>query len=151
VTAAFDTHVENAKTLFAALEREPLLPIAGTKFPAKEAIYVFYLEGQAVHVGRTRNLKNRLRGHVSNSHYSASFAFKRARGSTGKMPTYKKGEGRGDLLKDPVFAEAFEKALAQVKGMQVRHLSVEDPIDQYLLELYAAMRLETSLSEFGTH
>jgi hypothetical protein len=32
-----------------------------------------------------------------------------------------------------------------------RFLEVEDPIDQYLLELYVALELNTSLSEFDTH
>ena len=85
------------------------------------------------------------------SHYSASFAFKRARTETGIKASYKKGEGREALLANPVFASAFAKALAEVKGMTVRYLVVVDPIDQYLLELYAALELETSLSEFDTH
>lgn len=45
----------------------------------RPGIYVFYEGGKAVHVGRTRDLGQRLRGHISRSHYSASFAFKRAR------------------------------------------------------------------------
>lgn len=65
--------------------------------------------------------------------------------------SYKKGEGRGALLADPVFGAAFAKALAEVRGMTLRYLVVPDPIDQYLLELYAALELETSLTEFDTH
>ncbi len=55
------------------------------------------------------------------------------------------------MLTNPIFAAAFAKSLAEVKGMAVRYLQVDDPIDQYLLELYAALELRTSLSEFGTH
>ncbi len=137
--------------LFARLMAEPLVAIRGAALPVTPAIYVFYLAGEAVHVGRTRNLRQRLRGHVSNSHYSASFAFKRARGATGLKATYRKGEGRAALLENPLFRDAFDHALAEVQGMSVRYLPVDDPIDQYLLELYAALELGTSLSEFDTH
>lgn len=130
---------------------QPEVPLAGSAFPSHPAIYVFYFDGHPVHVGRSRNLKQRLRGHAANSHYSASFAFKRARAKTGLKATYRKGEGRAALLENAVFASAFAEALAEVKSMTLRHLVVEDPIDQYLLELYAALELGTSLSEFDTH
>ncbi|HYC74276.1 hypothetical protein [Brevundimonas sp.] len=137
--------------LFAQLMAAPLVEIRGAVLPGTPAIYAFYLAGEPVHVGRTRNLRQRLRGHVSNSHYSASFAFKPARGATGLTATYRKGEGRAALLENPVFRDAFDHALAEVQGMSVRYLAVADPIDQYLLELYAALELGTSLSEFDTH
>ncbi len=54
-------------------------------------------------------------------------------------------------MKDAAFKAAFDQALAEVKGMSIRYLLVEDPIDQYLLELYAALELGTSISEFDTH
>ena len=144
-------HVERVPELFQILLDQPDVQIAGSTFPKSPAIYVFYHEGEPVHVGRSRNLRQRLRGHVTASHYSASFAFKRARADTGIHASYKKGEGRGALLADPIFAAAFAKALGEVKGMTVKYLIVEDPIDQYLLELYAALELETSLTEFDTH
>ena len=147
----FRQHTKNAPELFQALLDNELTPLRGTRFPKSPAIYVFYYDNVAVHVGRTRNLQQRLRGHVSNSHYSASFAFKRARGETQRVATYKPEGSRTALLKDEVFAAAFAKALSEVRGMSVRYLLVDNPIDQYLLELYAALELETSLSEFDTH
>jgi hypothetical protein len=45
----------------------------------KSGVYVFLEDGFPVHVGRTRNLGGRLRGHITKSHFSASFAFKRTR------------------------------------------------------------------------
>ena len=83
--------------LFAQLLAMPLQTIRGTRFPRDPAIYVFYLDGEPVHVGRTRNLRQRLRGHVTDSHFSASFAFKRARGATGLQATYRKGQGRAHV------------------------------------------------------
>lgn len=145
------SHIDRIPELFADLIAQTELEVAGTTFPKSPAIYVFYHLDVPVHVGRSRNLRQRLRGHVTASHYSASFAFKRARTDTGLKASYKKGEGRETLLANPLFAAAFDKALAEVKGMTVRYLVVEDPIDQYLLELYAALELETSLTEFDTH
>ncbi|MEI9891180.1 MAG: hypothetical protein WDN45_11990 [Caulobacteraceae bacterium] len=144
-------HCDKAPGLFSELMSSPAVSLEGNAFPASPAIYVFLFNGEPVHVGRTRNLRQRLKGHVTNSHYSASFAFKRARSDTGMKASYKKGEGRGALLENPIFAAAFAKALAEVRGMTVRHLVVNDPIDQYLLELYAALELDTSLTEFDTH
>ncbi len=144
-------HVDRIPQLFADLIAQPERAVTGTMFPKAPAIYVFYSEGVPVHVGRSRNLRQRLRGHVTSSHYSASFAFKRARAETGLYASYRKGEGRSALMTNPVFAAAFARALGEVKGMTVRYLTVDDPIDQYLLELYAALELETSLTEFDTH
>jgi len=140
-----------APELFAQLICQPRFLINSKVIPPKPAIYVFYFENTPVHVGRTRNLRQRLSGHVSNSHYSASFAFKRARHATQISATYKKGEGRGALLQDSIFKAAFDKALVEVRGMEVQYLEIADDLDQYLLELYAALELNTSLTEFGTH
>ena len=149
--AKFSMHAAKTVELFADLVRRPFVDTSSPGIPKDPAIYVFYHDNMPVHVGRTRNLRQRLRGHISMSHYSASFAFKRARAVTGMVATYKKGEGRGKLMEDPTFKAAFDRALAEVKGMSIRYLLVEDPIDQYLLELYAALELGTSLSEFDTH
>lgn len=151
VNETFRAQAEQTPSLFAELVSRPETPLSKHEYPKAPAIYVFYFNGEAVHVGRTKNLRQRLRGHVTNSHYSASFAFKRARKKTGLKASYKKGEGRQALLENPIFAAAFAEALSHVKGMTIRYLQVEDPIAQYLLELYAALELGTSLSEFETH
>ncbi|OYW82642.1 MAG: hypothetical protein B7Z26_02690 [Asticcacaulis sp. 32-58-5] len=147
----FLRHAQNAANLYNELVAQQKHYISEAKFPKIPALYVFYLGDRAVHVGRTRNLRQRMTGHRSNSHYSASFAFKLARAATGIEPTYRKGEGRAALMLDPVFKPAFDAALLQVKGMKVQYLEVKDPLDQYMLELYAALELNTSLSEFDTH
>ena len=148
----FIEEMESIPLLFYKLVAEnpvALSPVVG--FPKVPAIYVFYHDGKAVHVGRTKNLQQRLRGHTTNSHYSASFAFKMARVRTGRMATYRQGESRAALLREPDFAQVFAEELAKIKGMSVRYLVVQDPIEQYLLELYAAIEFDTSLSEFETH
>jgi hypothetical protein len=117
----------------------------------KAGVYVFLEEGVPVHVGRTRNLGGRLRGHITKSHYSASFAFKRTRIEHGKTATYVTKGSRSDLLSDPFFRESFHRQVELVKGMAVLFVEVTDPVQQYLLELYAHLEFGLALDEFDTH
>ncbi|WP_145832076.1 hypothetical protein [Bradyrhizobium huanghuaihaiense] len=132
---------------------------ASTPFTAKgvsmqkgrAGVYVFLENGVPVHVGRTRNLGERLRGHISKSHFSASFAFKRTRAVHGKTATYLTKGSRRDLLNDPDFKETFHQQVQLVKGMTVLFVEVTDPVQQYLLELYAHLEFGLPLDEFDTH
>lgn len=149
----FKKRIEKTKGLFEQLHSSPVLTLLPKSLPAVPAIYVFLENGKPVHVGRTRNLKKRSRGHIAKSHYSASFAFKRARIATGNEKASYKVEGSRNALvaADSPFLTEFTRQIELVKLMQVKFLHVEDPIDQYLLELYAAMEYGTSMSEFDTH
>ena len=115
------------------------------------AIYIIWIEGKAVHVGRTRNLQGRVRGHVSNSHYSASFAFKQARRTLSIAASYTPENSRSALFARADFYAEFAKHRAVLQASEVTFLEVNNPIDQYLLELYAAMELGLELDEFDTH
>lgn len=117
----------------------------------KSGVYAFFENDVAAHVGRTRNLQGRLRGHVTRSHYSASYAFKRARRELGLAATYVTAGSRAELVKDLVFQECFYRHVEIVKTMNVRFIEVPDPVQQYLLELYAHMEYGLSLDEFDTH
>ncbi|TWI60480.1 hypothetical protein IQ16_07600 [Bradyrhizobium huanghuaihaiense] len=117
----------------------------------RAGVYVFLENGVPVHVGRTRNLGERLRGHISKSHFSASFAFKRTRAVHGKTATYLTKGSRRDLLNDPDFKETFHQQVQLVKGMTVLFVEVTDPVQQYLLELYAHLEFGLPLDEFDTH
>ena len=117
----------------------------------KAGVYVFFENGVPVHVGRTRNLAGRLRGHVTKSHFSASFAFKRTRIEQGRVATYVPKGSRADLARDAVFKAAFHRQIEQVKTMDVRFVEVSDPVQQYLLELYAHLEFGLPLDEFDTH
>jgi len=117
----------------------------------KAGVYVFLKDGVPVHVGRTRNLRGRLRGHIAKSHFSASFAFKRTRNEHGKIATYVTKGSRSDLLEDPLFKETFHQQIELIKKMAVRFVEVADPVQQYLLELYAHLEFGLPLDEFDTH
>lgn len=127
---------------------QPLKPIKG--WDGLHAVYVFLEEENVCHVGRTRNLLRRLRGHLANSHNSATFAFSQAKRVLGYQATYRKGEGRADLFKNPEFIVEFERQRTRIKKMQFKFLEIKDPVEQYLLELYLALEFNTSLDEFRT-
>jgi hypothetical protein len=117
----------------------------------RAGIYLFLEGGKPVHIGRTRDLGGRLRGHITRSHYSASFAFKRTRVIHGAKATYITKGSRKDLAADPIFQTAFYEQIDLVKRMQVKFIEVPNPIHQYLLELYAHLELGLELDEFDTH
>ena len=130
-------------------EQLPLAPMATWK--KLGAIYVFFHNGKAEHVGRTRNLQARIRGHLSDSHYSASFAFKQTRRELSLVATYKPQGSRTALFADEGFRTAFRGQSERLRSMTMRFLAIPCPIDQYLLELYATMELGLALDEFDTH
>jgi hypothetical protein len=138
--------------MYDALVSAPLLPMrGGPSHSTAGGIYVLYEDGKALHVGRTRNLRRRLQGHCSYSHYQASFAFKRARDVTGRKADYKPGNSRLVLAQDADFRPIFLQQVEVIRRMFYRFIEVSDPVEQYLLELYAAMELGTSMDEFDTH
>ena len=148
----FAAKVEAVAFKYPELLAAPLLPMrGGPSHSADGGIYVLYEGNEAVHVGRTRNLRRRLQGHCSESHYHASYAFKRARAETGKKADYKPGNSRTVLAASPDFRPAFLRQVQKIRQMTYRFLPVADPVEQYLLELYAAMELGTSMDEFDTH
>lgn len=152
LNAQFVAHTDRMPTLYRQLMESDALPMAPRAAWKKVgAIYVFFHEGKAEHVGRTRNLQGRIRGHLSDSHYSASFAFKQTRRQLSLAATYKPEGSRSALFAEEGFRTAFREQSERLRGMTMRFLPVGCPVDQYLLELYAAMELGLNLDEFDTH
>jgi hypothetical protein len=120
----------------------------------KRAIYLFSENGKHLYVGRTNNLRNRLRGHCSPSsrHFSAVFAFRIAREDTGFTKASYKPEGsRANLCEHPVFGPAFVEAKRRVADMEIRYVEETDPVKQALLEIYVATALGTPYNDFENH
>lgn len=117
-------------------------------------IYAFYHDDQPLYVGRTRDLRRRLNEHSrpKSSHYSASFAFLRARhaaeaaGHTASLA----GKSRSALAGHEVFGPLFVAEKLAVAGMTVRWVQVADAVTQALLEVYAALELGTPFNSFET-
>lgn len=101
LNAQFVAHTDRMPTLYRQLMESDALPMAPrAAWKKMGAIYVFFHEGKAEHVGRTRNLQGRIRGHLSDSHYSASFAFKQTRRQLSLVATYKPEGSRSALFAD---------------------------------------------------
>lgn len=148
----FASHTERMPSMFRELiSAEPLL-VNAAGHPSAPGIYLLIdSNGSVQHVGRTRNLRQQLRAHRTANHNSASFAFKRARRELGIVASYTKANSRAALQADEIFGACFRRHVDAVSAMIVKFLLVVDPIDQYLLELYAVLELGMPLDEFDTH
>jgi hypothetical protein len=125
-----------------------------TPLPTTGGVYLFTEADQGLYVGRAKNLRNRLGQHCRQGtrHNAAGFAFLLARHATNQpRPTYRRGEGRAELIRDPRFMAAFVAAKERISRMRVRYVEEDDPIRQMLLEVYAAIALKTPYNDFETH
>jgi predicted GIY-YIG superfamily endonuclease len=148
----FASHTDQMPALFKALMNAESKPVSAAMHPDAPGIYLLIdNNGVVQYVGRTRKLRQRLRAHRTANHNSASFAFKRARRELGVAASYTKATSRAALQADEIFGECFRRNVAAISNMSVRFLRVADPVDQYLLELYATLELGMPLDEFDTH
>lgn len=117
-------------------------------------VYVFSENGTHLYVGRSGRLRERMRDHgnPSSAQTKSAFAFRLAREATGRVKaSYKPKGSRKELMKDAVFSAEFVKAKARIAQMDMRCIEVSDPIRQALLEMYAAIELQTPYNSFGNH
>ena len=121
-------------------------------------IYLFSENGIPVYVGRSKNIHNRYKDHISSSFDSASFAFLLARVKTGmNEASYISGpktsgpKTRKELIEDENFEKAFNEARHRIREMEFRYVEESDSIRQALLEIYCAVKLNTEYNKFETH
>ena len=119
------------------------------RIPDNVGIYVLYENGEPVYVGRSDKLADRLLSHgrPSSGSESATFAFNLARS---ECPLYA-AMSRQDLLRDAVFRRGFDSAKERVRRMEVRVVSLADPIEQTIFEVYAHLQLDTPFNSFENH
>jgi putative restriction endonuclease len=121
----FATHIETVPKLFSVLREATPFVEKGLVAQRKRAgIYAFFENNVPQYVGRTKNLKQRLRSHILVNHYSAAFAFKMARGNLGLPATYNAVGARGQLQNDAIFRPEFLRQMERVKAMQVRFVEI---------------------------
>jgi len=124
------------------------------KMPQR-GVYLLSEGKKHLYVGRSNDIKKRIGRHSrpGATHRMASFAFRLARESTGyPKASYKKGEGsRAALMKDDLFAAAFDAAKARIRKMNLRFVEELDPVSQALLEIYVAVVLNTPYNDFDNH
>ena len=125
------------------------------KYEHGSGIYLFSNpdNNKPLYVGRTNNLKRRLRNHTRPSHNMATFAFLLARRATKRFSaSYRPSGSRQDLLKnDAAFRKAFDDARECIKTMHVRFVEEKDQIGQALLEIYTAYVSKAKHNKFDNH
>jgi len=152
---AFRDYVEALHPSFRRLIEMPPVTIKALPRSAPlQCIYLFSEGEKNLYVGRTRNLRQRMRQHSipASQHKQAVFAFRLARELTGRLEASYSVEGsRKSLCELPDFALAFTNAKLRVRSMDLRFIEETDPLRQALLEIYVSIVLKTPYNDFNTH
>jgi hypothetical protein len=109
--------------------------------------YVLLDKQKPIYVGISRSVLARLRQHVTGkSHFDASLVYAIAQR---RCPT--PGQ-RSEAMLNPAFFEAFEGAQQYLRTLDVAFVRIDNPLELYLFEAYAAMALDTAeWNTFRTH
>jgi hypothetical protein len=132
-------------------------PLRGTpplrQSTPESGVYLFSEQGRRLYVGRSNGIAKRYGLHcrVSAKQNQASFAWKLMAEVVGHKATYRKGEGRADLILRPDYEDAFFKAKARIRAMDFRFVEENNQMRQALLETYVSIALETPYNDFDTH
>ena len=112
--------------------------------PTLAGVYSLSEADRPLYVGRTRNLRNRLIAHRSSSVRTATLAVKMARLHSDLAANYKRNRSAVYLHEhNSRFRTEFDKARERISALQVRYVREPDDVRQALLEIYAAIRLDT--------
>lgn len=120
----------------------------------ERGIYLFSEGSLHLYVGRTNGIRKRLQNHcrLGGTHFTATFAFRIARHTTGHTKaSYAPTGSRSQLCQDAVFGPAFEAAKKRVNTMDIRFVEEADSVRQALLEIYTATALQTPFNDFDNH
>lgn len=122
--------------------------------PELPGVYLFTEAGKPIHVGQTRNFRQRWGQHTrpSSPENSAPFAFNIARQEAERRKLNVTGS-RKIVSALPHFAELFAAAKTRVRAMEFRFVEIEDPPLRTVFEVYASLALGThgKFNVFETH
>jgi hypothetical protein len=109
--------------------------------------YVLLEQSKPIYVGISRSVLFRIRQHVTGkSHFDASLVFAvalRRRPTTGY---------RSEVMQDTGYQAEFEKVQQYLRGLSVAFIEIDNPLELYLFEAYAAIALDTmEWNTFRTH
>ena len=115
---------------------------------AHPGVYLLSESDRPLYVGRTRDVRGRLSDHRSSAPTRATLAVKMARIAANRPATYTSGNSATHLYShDLTFRTRFDEARARICAMQVRWVDETDDVRQAMLEIYAAVDLDTILRE----
>jgi hypothetical protein len=130
---------------FKSATREALARVGqSADFPG---CYAFLDAGKPVYVGISRGVVKRLIQHLNyDSHYSASLVYRMA---SEEFPHEMK---RDQAMKDDQFRAVFFAVQSRLREMTVAFIQIDNDLELYLFEVYAAMKLDTGTwNTFRTH
>ena len=117
-------------------------------YAPQNGVYVFYENGQPIYVGRSNNMRNRIREHGADSsdRYSATFAFKLLRLALNEP------EGRAEDI-ERAHKDEYRQQRERVRAMTFRAVAITDQLEQTLFENYAIIEMDTApkYNDFATH
>lgn len=116
--------------------------------------YVYLEGGFPIYVGISQKVVTRLNQHVKGkTHYDASLAYRMAKRELfGTDEVNGSNNQRQQNMDDKTFQAAFEEAKCRIAGFAVAVVDIENPIERYLFEVYAAMEMGTGeYNSFETH
>ncbi len=114
----------------------------------RKGVYVLYEKGNPIYVGRSNNMRNRVREHgaASSDRYSATFAFKLLREALNEP------EGRAEDI-ERSHKDEYRQQRERVRAMTFRAVAITDQLEQTLFETYAIIEMGTApkYNDFETH
>jgi len=104
-----------------------------------------------LYVGQAESVFARLAEHCAiKNHQKANFAYMLTVKSTGLKPIpYSPNSTKESMFRDDRFVTEFNKIIARIKLMNYRWIEVNDKLEKNLLEIYAAVILETEFNDFA--
>ena len=105
------------------------------------------IDQRPIYVGISRHVPKRLKQHVAGrTHFDASLAYRMAKEVMPHEMT------RGGAMSDAAFRKHFEERREYLKEIRVAAIQIDDPLELYLFEAYAALHFDTAKwNTFRTH
>ena len=156
-SAVLPRHFER---LLAAMTRPiPASSLIGVKSASRAALkilgqdadfsgcYVFLEDTKPIYVGISRRVVRRLIQHLNtDTHFSASLVYRMA------SKDYPHTMRREQAMKDDQFQQVFFQVQKRLRAMNIAFIPIENDLELYVFEVYAAMALDTGTwNTFRTH
>ena len=145
MNAEFQSIVDQMEPLLEQLEDcNPLVAQDDLKRLPRRGVYAFYEGGEAIYVGLSNRMRERIREYRSTSsrQESATFAFKLLLDAIGDPGGHVRGRTRSELQKR--HAEEYNRQKERIQKMEVRAVGIEEQEVQAVFEIYAVLALKTT-------
>ena len=142
----FQHVIDQMEPLLKKLQDSPAYTFDQLKGIPDQGVYVFYENGDAIYVGRSNRIPDRLKEHGAKSSTGASATFalkllrKKLKDPGGHRPKYP----RKVIDTDSGLKEKFAVERDRVREMKVRVVEIKCQKVQYLFEAYAIISLGTT-------